>query len=149
MQVSSSNVHYVWRVLSYTQLGVYVLRNLSICAISKFPNCAIMNCAFVNSDLGLVPRPVAAVTQLGWKLHYSPAAVFQPLHSLRRSRSQILRRLTAPNQLCTRICYGLAGLSRLTLRFYSGFLALTLGCPLTLTFLALFPGLPCVASSRA
>ena len=69
-----------------------------------FTNCT--NCArcivqFVNSDLRLIPRPrtytcsLAAITQLGWKLHYSPAAVIQPLISLRRSRSRILQCLTA------------------------------------------------------
>ena len=56
---------------------------------------------FVNSDLRLIPRPhtctcsLAAITQLGLKLHYSPAAVIQPPTSLRHSRSRILQCLTA------------------------------------------------------
>ena len=111
-----------------------------------FINCAI-NCArriaqFVNSDLGFVPRPrsLVAVTQLGWKLHYSPAAVIQPPLSLHHLRSQILV-FDGPNQLCTRTRHG--RLSKPNSRLYSGLLAPNLGCPLSLTFaLALSQPLP-------
>ena len=119
-----------------------------ICS-AQFRNCAaqitnfqfvqlLINCArhiaqFVNSDLGLVPRPrihvawlipwprtcsLAAVTQLGWKLHYSPAAVIQPPLSLRCSRSRILQRLTALINYARELAT-VAGLS-LTLAFTLG-----------------------------
>ena len=78
----------------------YVPRNfeITLCKLeisnlrNYFINCAINSARriaqFVNSDLGLDPRPhsLAAVTQLGWKLHYSPATVIQPSLSLCRSR---------------------------------------------------------------
>ena len=80
--------------------------------ISKLHNCLKtvkkLYCArrisqFVNSVLGLIPLPrsLATVAQLGWKLYYSSAAVIQPpLSSL-----LMLVDTTAfdgPNQLCTR-----------------------------------------------
>ena len=117
-----------------------------------FISCVRRIAQFVNFDLGLVPRPrsLAAVTQLGWKLHYSPATVIQPPLSLRRSRSWILQRLTALINYARELST-VAGLSLSSL--YSGFLALTLGCPLPRIFAPAlsspFPALAYVASSRA
>ena len=110
------------------------LRKLQISNLCNyFINCARRIAQFVNSDLGLVPRPrihvawlvpwprtcsLAAVTQLGWKLHYSPAAVIQPPLSLHCSRSRILQRLTALINYARELAT-VAGLS-LTLAFTLG-----------------------------
>ena len=112
------------------KLEISNLRNYLKTAL-KFINCARRIAQIVNSDLGLVPQPrthvawlvprprsLAAVTQLGRKLHYSPAAVIQPPLSLRRSRSRIQQRSTALINYARELTT-VAGLS-LTLAFTLG-----------------------------
>ena len=121
---------YMFRAICQFRNCAAQIRNFQFAQL--FINCARRIAQFVNSDLGLVPRPrirvawlvprprsLAAVTQLGWKLHYSPAAVIQPPFSLRRSRSRILQRLTALINQYARELAMVAGLS-LTLAFTLG-----------------------------
>ena len=75
--------------------------------------------------------------------HHHPASTFFAPLALTDTTA-----LMAPNQLCMRTRHGRRSQPNSSL--YSGLMALTLSCPLPLTFaLALFPALTFVASSRA
>ena len=114
--------------------------------VQKLINCIRTHGAVCQLWLGLVLRPhsLAAVPQLhvGWMSHYSPAAVNQPPLSLCCSRLQILRCLTAPNELCTSTLTTVTGLS-LTLAFTQGSWPLPSAVPFPTPLFYTYPS-PCL-----